>query len=114
MEVLLLDLAILIVAIVLLACITCAIIVYYVPFVTAIRDSERESVKEEALKEYETKAKSNSFELFVEEHSFTEREAEIMNELLTNNDSVSSISRKLALSRASLYRHIIRGQLRQY
>lgn len=98
--------AILIVAIVLLACITCAIIVYYVPFVTAIRDNERESVKEEALKEYETKAKSNSFELFVEEHSFTEREAEIMNELLTNNDSVSSISRKLALSRASLYRHI--------
>lgn len=100
--------AILIAALVLLACITGAIIVCYVPFVTAVRDSEKESVKEEALREYETKARSNSFELFVEEHSFTEREAEIMNELLTNNDSVSSISKKLALSRASLYRHIDR------
>lgn len=99
---------ILIVDIVLLVCITCAILVYYLPFVSAIRDKEQEAVKKEAVWEYETRTKRDNFDMFVQEHSFTEREAEIMNELINNNASVSSISKELALSRASLYRHIDR------
>lgn len=97
---------ILIVAIVLLAGITCSIVVYYKPFVEAIRDMDREVVKKEALEEFSSKSKSDKFQMFVLKHAFTERETEVMLELINNDDSVSNISKKLAMSRANLYRHV--------
>ena len=44
--------------------------------------------------------------MFVLKHAFTERETEVMLELINNDDSVSNISKKLAMSRANLYRHV--------
>lgn len=96
----------LIVAIVLLAGITCSIVVYYMPFVEAIIDMDREVVKKEALEEFSCKSKSDKFQMFVLKHAFTERETEVMLELINNDDSVSNISKKLAMSRANLYRHV--------
>lgn len=97
---------ILIVAIVLLIFITCCICVYYTTFLNAIMDTEKETIKQIAMEEIANQTRSSHFDLFVDVHSFTEREKEILYELTHNNGSVSDISKTLALSRASLYRHI--------
>lgn len=97
---------ILVVAIILLIGITCCICVYYIPFLNAMMDTEKEAVKRVAMEEAASQTRSDHLSAFVTAHSFTEREKEILYELTYNNGSVSDISKELALSRASLYRHI--------
>lgn len=97
------QMTIMIVALVLFVLLTCAVTIYYAVFLKTERELELETLR---TKLQEKESKVDWFESFVTTYSFTERERDVMKELITNGDSVGDISKALYISRATLYRHI--------
>ena len=98
----------LIVSLILFVLITCAIIVYYVPYFAAYKKIEETAIREEILKQLPQDVETDKIDAFVKAYGLTEREKEVLVQLLTNRDGVGSMIEQLYMSRSSFYRHIDR------
>lgn len=96
----------LVLAIVLFVFITCSLLLYYYPILDAVRTLETQKLRDDVTKEIQQKKNSDHFELFVEKYHLTNREKDVLKELLINKEQVLDISKSLGMARATLYRHI--------
>lgn len=97
---------VLIISLLLLVLITCAMIVYYVPYFAAYKKTEESAIKEDILKQLPQDANRDKIDAFAESYAFNEREKEVLTQLLTNRDGVNSMIEQLHVSRSSFYRYI--------
>lgn len=97
---------ILIISLLLFVLITCAMLVYYVPYFTAYKNMEESAIKEDILKSLPQDAGADKIDAFAEAYAFNEREKEVLVQLLTNRDGVNSMINRLYISKSSFYRYI--------
>lgn len=100
------PMVILIVALVLFALISCAVILYYKPYADVLKHREQLTVREETIRELSQERQIEKIDAFVQVHGFTSREKEVMICLLTSKEGVGEIAKQLAMSRANFYRYI--------
>lgn len=99
---------VMIVALVLFVLLTCVILLYYVPYLEALRHMNEMAIREDTINQMSEKNQTDKIEAFVAAHSFTERERDVFLQLLTSSESVNEMAKELAMSRANFYRHINR------
>ena len=100
------QMTILIVALLLFALISICMLVYYRAFIVAENAEKLQKALEEFTVMQKEKKETDKFSLFIEEHKLTPRESDVLKELINDGEAVTEISKKLAISRATLYRHI--------
>lgn len=100
------QIVILIMSLLLFVLITCAMIVYYVPYFTAYRNIEESAIKEDILKRLPQGERRDKIDAFAEAYAFNKREKEVLVQLLTNRDGINSMINQLYISRSSFYRYI--------
>lgn len=100
------QMTILIVALLLFALISVCMLVYYHSFIMAENAEKLQKALDEFAVMQRKKKETDKFSLFIEEHKLTPRECDVLKELINHGEAVTEISKKLAISRATLYRHI--------
>lgn len=100
------QMIILIVALLLFALISVCMLVYYRAFMVAENAEKLHKALEEFSEKQKEKKDIDKFAEFVSEHKLTPRESDVLRELISDGEVVTEISKKLAISRATLYRHI--------
>ena len=97
---------ILIFSLILFVLITCAIIAYYVPYFAAYRKIKDAAIKEDIMKNLPKDANTDKIDAFAEAYALTEREKEVLIQLLTNKEGINSMIEQLYISRSSFYRYV--------
>ena len=97
---------ILIFSLILFVLITCAMIAYYVPYFAAYRKIKDAAIKEDIMKNLPKDANTDKIDAFVEAYALTEREKEVLIQLLTNKEGINSMIEQLYISRSSFYRYV--------
>ena len=100
------QMTILIVALLLFALISVCMLVYYHSFIMAENAEKLQKALDEFAVMQRKKKETDKFSLFIEEHKLTPRECDVLKELINHGEAVTEVSKKLAISRATLYRHI--------
>lgn len=100
------QMVMMIAALVLFVLIAVCVLIYYRAFI----DAEHAEQLQKALTEYSEKQKekkdTDKFPEFVSVYKLTPREADVLKKLIADSEAVTDISKNLAISRATLYRHI--------